>query len=91
MKDFSNEIWGYSLKNAIEFGKTDAGKVLPKLFQHGLEKDKIREVMPRINEIIKRIQKNSIEISKQDCNRIRRTESNFHGHPVKCRQVCKCA
>ncbi len=55
MKDFSNEIWGYSLKNAIEFGKTDAGKILPKLFQHGLEKDKIKEVMPKINEIIKKV------------------------------------
>ena len=27
MKDLSNEIKGYALKNAIEFGKTDAGKI----------------------------------------------------------------
>src|SRR3989344_4642470 len=41
MKDFSKEIEAYALRNAVEFGKADAGKILPKLFQHGLEKGEL--------------------------------------------------
>ncbi len=55
MKDFINEINAYALKNALEFGKADAGKILPKLFQHGLEKEKIKEIMPEISKITKKI------------------------------------
>lgn len=55
MKGFSNEIWAYALKNAIEFGKTDASKILPKLFNHGLEKKDIGRVIPEIQKIVKEI------------------------------------
>src|SRR3989344_7106156 len=55
MKDFSKEIKAYALKNAIEFGKAESGRILPKLFQHGLDKREIREVMPKINEIVKEV------------------------------------
>lgn len=55
MKDFSKEIRAYSLQNAIEFGKADAGRILPKLFQHGLKKDEIKGVMPEIQKIVKEI------------------------------------
>ncbi len=55
VKKFDNYIWAYSLKNAIEFGKADVGKILPKLFQFGLGKDKIKEVMPLIQEIVKKV------------------------------------
>jgi len=58
---FSNEIWAYALKNAIEFGKTNAGVVIPKLFQHGLEKDKIKDVIPEINKIVSEVNKMSKE------------------------------
>lgn len=55
MKDFSKEIKAYALKNAIEFGKAEAGRILPKLFQHGLDKKDIKQVMPEIVEIVKEI------------------------------------
>jgi len=55
MKDFSKEIWAYALKNAIEFGKADAGKVLPKLFQHGLDKKDVKNVIKNIQEIVKKV------------------------------------
>jgi hypothetical protein len=41
MRDFSKEIRAYALRNAMEYGKADSGKILPKLFQHGLEKKDI--------------------------------------------------
>src|SRR3989338_4906405 len=53
--NFDDFIYAYSLKNAIEFGKTDAGKIMPKLFQNGLEREKIKEVMPQMQKIIAEI------------------------------------
>ncbi len=63
MKDFSNIIRAYSLKNAIDFGKADASKILPKLFQHGLEKQEIRLIIPEISKIVKEV--NSLSKEKQ--------------------------
>ena len=45
------------MKNAIEFGKADAGKILPKLFQHGLDKKDIKNVMPEVQKIISEVNK----------------------------------
>lgn len=55
MGNFSSEIWAYALRNAIEFGKADAGKILPKLFQHGLDRGEIKEIMPEIQDIVKKV------------------------------------
>lgn len=51
--DFTNEIYAYALVNALEYGSAQVGKILPKLFRHGLNKERIREVMPVIEEIVK--------------------------------------
>ena len=63
MKDFSKEIRAYALKNALEFGKADAGRILPKLFQHGLDKKDIKLIMPKIAEIVEEV--NSVDDIKQ--------------------------
>ena len=55
MRDLSKEIRAYALKNAIDFGKTDAGKILPKLFQHGLDKKDIKNILPDIQKITKEV------------------------------------
>lgn len=52
LKDYT---YAYALKNALEFGKADAGRILPKLFQHGLMKIQIKEIMPQIQEVVKEI------------------------------------
>ncbi|MEK6894665.1 MAG: glutamate--tRNA ligase [Nanoarchaeota archaeon] len=52
MKDFSKEILAYALQNAIEHGKADSGKVLTKLFQHGLDRKEIPLVMKIINKTV---------------------------------------
>ncbi len=61
-KDFSKQIMGYALKNAIDYGKADAGKILPKLFQHGLQREQIQGIMPEIILAIKDVNK----LSEQD-------------------------
>lgn len=57
MADFSKEIRAYALKNAIEFGKADAGRILPKIFQHGLEKKDIKNIILEIAEIVSEVNK----------------------------------
>lgn len=66
MKDFSKEIRAYALQNAIEFGKADAGKVLPKLFQHGLDKKDIRGVMPLVVKAVAEINKLSADAREKE-------------------------
>lgn len=55
MKDFTKEIRAYALRNALEFGKADASKILPKLFQHGLDKKDIKLIIPEIAKIVKEV------------------------------------
>ena len=55
MGDFKREVLAYSLQNALEFGKADAGRVLPKLFQHGLDKKDISKIMPAVREIVDKV------------------------------------
>ena len=52
MGDLKKEIVAYSLQNALEFGKADVSKILPKLFQHGLKKEEIGKIMPIIKQIV---------------------------------------
>ncbi len=65
MKDFSKEIEAYALQNAIEFGKADPGRILPKLFQHGLEKYQIKDVMPVIQLLVRQVNSLSQEERKK--------------------------
>lgn len=51
------EIRAYALRNALEFGKAEAGKVLPKLFNHGLEKKDIGKTMPQIQKTVEEVNK----------------------------------
>ncbi len=60
-RDFSQEIKAYAFKNALEFGKADAGRILPKLFQHGLGKGQIKEIMPTIQRIVAEVNKFSVD------------------------------
>lgn len=60
MTKYENEITAYALKNAIEFGKADAGRILPKLFQHGLQKSEIKEIMPIVSKQVQMVNKLSL-------------------------------
>jgi glutamyl-tRNA synthetase len=50
--DLTTHIRAYAAKNALEFGKADAGRILPKLFQHGLDRKDIGKIMPEIQQIV---------------------------------------
>jgi glutamyl-tRNA synthetase len=50
------KILAYSLENAISHdGKAIAGAVLPKLFQEGMKKENVKDIMPLINDIVKKV------------------------------------
>src|SRR3989344_9204232 len=66
MKSLTKEIRAYALKNAIEFGKAEAGRILPKLFQHGLDRKEIKSIMPEIESIVSEVNKLGKEEKKRD-------------------------
>jgi len=55
MENLANLIRAYALRNALEFEKADASKILPKLFQHGLEKTEIKKTVPKIQKIVEEV------------------------------------
>jgi glutamyl-tRNA synthetase len=63
MADISkNKIKAYALKNAIQYnGKANPGAVVSGLFNEGLHKEDVKEIMPKIQEVIKEISGLSVE------------------------------
>jgi len=68
MKQITDElITAYALKNATEHeGKAVAGSILSPLFHEGLEKSKVKEIMPKVNSILKKINSLSPEEQKKE-------------------------
>ena len=57
-------IRAYALENALKYGgKANQGAVLAGLFAEGLEKDKVKEILPKIMEVLKAV--NSLDMEKQ--------------------------
>ena len=61
VKDLSNQIYAYAIENRISHEKAVESAVLPKLFQHGLKKEEIKDIMPTISVIVKEVNKLSKE------------------------------
>ncbi|MEI7719024.1 MAG: glutamate--tRNA ligase family protein [archaeon] len=65
IENLEQKMLAYALKNAVEHeGKCQSGAVLNPLFHEGLERDKVKDVMPKINEIVKRV--NSMTLEEQE-------------------------
>ncbi len=65
-------IKAYALKNAVEHdGKAAAGSVINGLFNHGLQKDKIKDEMPGINLVIKEVNKLSLDEQEKEYNKLK--------------------
>jgi len=80
MQNLSEYILAHALKNSLEFGKTSLEIILPKLFQHGLEKKDIKEILPKIREIVEIVNKLS---EKQKQEEFRKYESLLPEKPVQ--------
>jgi glutamyl-tRNA synthetase len=60
-------IKAYALKNATEHeGKAVAGSIIAGLFNHGLTKDKVKDVMGLVNEVLKEVNSMDLENQKKE-------------------------
>ena len=66
------KIRAYVLKNAIAHdGKAKQGSVISALFNEGLKKEKVKETIPLINEIIKEVSKLSLDNQEKEFEKIK--------------------
>jgi glutamyl-tRNA synthetase len=71
IENIDKKIRAYALKNAIAYsGRANSGSVLSSLFNEGLEKSEVKNVMPKINEIIKEISKLSLEEQEKEFEKL---------------------
>ncbi len=64
-------IKAYALENAIKYnGQANQGAVLAGLFAEGLEKSKIKDIMPKIQEVLEEVNKLSPEKKKEQFNKL---------------------
>lgn len=65
IENIEQKMLAYALKNAVEHeGKCQSGAVLSPLFHEGLDKSEVKNVMPQINEIVKKV--NSMTPEEQE-------------------------
>ncbi len=66
-----DSIKAYTLKNAIEHsGKASQGPVINSLFNEGLKKDKIKETIPKIQEVLDEVNNISLEEQKEELKKL---------------------
>ena len=64
-------IRAYALKNAVEHeGRAVAGSVISGLFNHGLTKDSIKDVMPLVNAILREVNATSITEQEKELEKL---------------------
>ncbi len=67
MEDFEKKIWGYALRNSIAHdGIPSAGSVVSALFNEGLKKQEVPELMPQIRNIINEIKSKDMEWQEKE-------------------------
>lgn len=60
-------ILAYALKNAVEHeGKCVSGSIISALFAEGLKRENIKEIMPKVNEIVKKVNSMKPEQQKEE-------------------------
>ena len=73
IKNLDEKIRAYTLKNAISYGgKANAGSVVSSLFNEGLEKKDVKEVMPKIQKTIDEISKLNSEKQKNEFEKLKK-------------------
>lgn len=72
MKFSKEKIKAYALKNALAHdGKANQGAVISALFNEGLKKEEVKEVIPLINEVIKDISKLSLDKQEKEFEKLK--------------------
>jgi glutamyl-tRNA synthetase len=67
IENIDQKMLAYALKNAVEHeGKCQSGAVLAPLFHEGLDKSEVKNIMPQINEVVKKVNSMSLEEQKSE-------------------------
>jgi len=67
IENIEQKMLAYALKNAVEHeGKCQSGAVLNPLFHEGLDRSEVKNVMPQINEIVKKVNSMSLDEQKSE-------------------------
>lgn len=71
IENLDKKIFAYALKNAIEHdGKSQSGAVLSPLFHEGLDKSEVKNIMPEINEAVKKVNSMNLENQKIELEKV---------------------
>jgi glutamyl-tRNA synthetase len=71
IENLNEKIKAYALKNAIAYkGKPNPGSIVSALFNEGLDKSEVKEIMPKIQNIIKEISELSVEKMQKEFNKL---------------------
>lgn len=71
IENIEKKMLAYALKNAIEHeGKAQSGAVLNPLFHEGLDRAEVKNVMPKINEILKKVNTMSVDEQKKELDKL---------------------
>jgi len=74
--DLDKKIRGYALKNAIAYdGKAQQGSVVSALFHEGLKKEDMKTYGKKISEIVKEVNKLSLEEQKKEFEKLEKVVS----------------
>jgi len=67
IENIEQKMLAYALKNAVEHeGKCQSGAVLNPLFHEGLDRSEVKNVMPQINDIVKKVNAMSLDEQKSE-------------------------
>ncbi len=76
MNNLDKKIRGYALKNAIAYdGKAQQGSVISALFHEGLKKEDMKKYGKKISEVVKEVNKLSLEEQKQEFEKLEKVVS----------------
>jgi len=80
IKNLDKKIRAYALKNSLAYnGKANPGSVVSALFNEGLKKEEVKNIMPKVNEIIKEINSLSLDEQKSEFEKLHESVSERHG------------
>src|SRR3989344_2744408 len=80
IKDLDKKMRAYALKNALAYnGKANSGSVISALFNEGLKKEEVRDVIGKINNIVKEINSLSLDNQEKEFSKLKEIVSEREG------------
>ncbi|HLC78533.1 MAG TPA: glutamate--tRNA ligase family protein [Candidatus Nanoarchaeia archaeon] len=80
IKDLDKKMRAYALKNALAYnGKANSGSVISALFNEGLKKEEVKDVIGKVNSLVKEVNSLSLEEQQKEYVKLHEIISERHG------------